>query len=283
MGKRIEGGYQAFSAGLEKRFGRSEVEHFKYIGASEGPGAAYMITNQIDTTTLPLESKCVCGHDIIVNCYLRHIPTEEIVVVGTKCVRQFLPTGLRRTCAQCNKVHRNCDVDLCCLCSKTCDTRFCKTKVSLRTEFCRLCAIDRATEIQEREDRRAEDERRTIAMDVLRRAAEATQRILHEEQAVAGAAHQEEQAAAVEKARRENEAETSAWVVLCDLREAEVAVYQAANQAKAAEEAAAYLVRRREFDQEQLAQKKRNRKRPRDQTGAGQPRITNFFGKSLSD
>lgn len=52
------------------------------------------------------EQKCLCGHEIKENCFIRHKPTDKIVVVGNCCIKRYIPAS-GRTCEVCGKGHKN--------------------------------------------------------------------------------------------------------------------------------------------------------------------------------
>jgi hypothetical protein len=53
-----------------------------------------------------VEKYCVCGHEIIHNCYIMN-KKKEILVIGSCCIKKFMPNKFKIQCEICNKPHLN--------------------------------------------------------------------------------------------------------------------------------------------------------------------------------
>ena len=58
-------------------------------------------------------STCLCGHDIIENCYI--YKDGQILVVGNRCKKRFMDKPYR-TCNNCGDEHKNRIINLCSKC-----------------------------------------------------------------------------------------------------------------------------------------------------------------------
>jgi len=107
-----------------------EIKEWKYCGGNKGRHANYFKIAVPNEQFPPKENKCVCGHDIIENCYITK--DNEILVLGNCCIKRFIPKS-GRTCEICGNSHRNRKHNICnnCLegkcfkCLKPTSYRFC--------------------------------------------------------------------------------------------------------------------------------------------------------------
>jgi len=75
-------------------------------------------------------SNCVCGHTIKDNRYITD--GERILILGSCCIKRFMPLGTARTCEVCNNRHRNrivnrcnhCRINVCDKCGEWCNERY---------------------------------------------------------------------------------------------------------------------------------------------------------------
>lgn len=116
---------QKFLEGLLRACGDADLANYEYYGGDTGSRLRYLelkLSERDDAElTIPRHAcHCACGHDIIENCYLRHKPSDRLVVVGSCCVKQFIPGGLARQCSTCGSAHRNRNRDLCNACWPKC-------------------------------------------------------------------------------------------------------------------------------------------------------------------
>jgi hypothetical protein len=68
----------------------------------------------------PLTNECVCGHAIVQNCFITD--GNQILILGSCCVKRFTITGTKQTCEKCKTPHKNRVVNRCNRCRlKYCD------------------------------------------------------------------------------------------------------------------------------------------------------------------
>jgi hypothetical protein len=110
-----------------------DMGDWKYCGGDTGRHLNYFILTCPNDDKPPHDNKCVCGHDIIENCYITD--GDNILVLGNCCIKRFLKKS-GRTCSLCEKPHRNqivdrcneCRVGLCDGCGKECDPSYKKCR-----------------------------------------------------------------------------------------------------------------------------------------------------------
>lgn len=110
--------YARFIRGIkEYNLTQEEIEDWKYVGGNRGSGLKYW-NLCTDNQELPEHhNKCICGHDIIENCYIESPDGEDILVLGNRCVKRFIRKS-SRTCEICEKPHRNRKINQCNECKK---------------------------------------------------------------------------------------------------------------------------------------------------------------------
>lgn len=66
--------------------------------------------------------KCVCSHEIVNNGYICNENWEwnSIIRIGSCCIKQFMPDGMRRTCETCGMIHQNRLINKCNICRYKC-------------------------------------------------------------------------------------------------------------------------------------------------------------------
>jgi hypothetical protein len=79
----------------------------------------------------PQRDKCVCGHNIKENCYLRK--GRKLLVLGNCCIKRFVPKNRScRTCENCGEPHKNrkvnrcndCREGVCDICGGNCNSNY---------------------------------------------------------------------------------------------------------------------------------------------------------------
>ena len=115
-------------AGLERFGGSRDASDYAYAGG-KGDVAAM---NKLRLTGLeapPIAMECMCGHSIVKQCYIQAKGKPEIglAVVGSCCIKRFIPTGLDLTCERCHDPHKNRKNNLCNMCRE-------EDKTQLETE-----------------------------------------------------------------------------------------------------------------------------------------------------
>ena len=108
------GVYAAFVDGLTKLGLTLDIleDDYVYIGGNRRSHANYYTLKCPDDDPPDDVSWCVCGHRIVENCYLRNPKTGDIIVLGSCCIKRYLPNA-GRTCGKCGVRHRNRKDDLC--------------------------------------------------------------------------------------------------------------------------------------------------------------------------
>jgi hypothetical protein len=87
---------------------------------------------------LPFKSlECVCGHYIEHNCYIRNKITKEFLILGSCCIKKFIPNKFARYCEVCNKQHKNTKDNKCNECRNI--KRCLDCKIVLRVAYHRYC------------------------------------------------------------------------------------------------------------------------------------------------
>ena len=63
----------------------------------------------------PIARECMCGHPIVKQCYIQAKGKPEIglAVVGSCCIKRFIPTGKDLICEKCNAPHQNRKNNMC--------------------------------------------------------------------------------------------------------------------------------------------------------------------------
>lgn len=82
-------------------------------------------------------NECVCGHEIINNCYICPKDESELLVIGSCCIMKFVPIKTR-SCKDCKASHKNRKVNLCNECRLLCiDCKITKNyKKDVKCEKC---------------------------------------------------------------------------------------------------------------------------------------------------
>lgn len=117
------------------------VSEYKYCGGDYENHKNYwelVKSSMPDDTPDPLhEDNCVCGQAIVRNAYIKN-DDHHVIVVGSCCIKQFMPNGLHRTCEVCGEEHRNRKVNRCNECRVgVCDD--CGGKCSEKYSVCYSC------------------------------------------------------------------------------------------------------------------------------------------------
>jgi hypothetical protein len=120
-----DNGQKRFKKGLLTEAGDDNLANFIYCGADDDYGAKceYFFKKNPTLKELPPHKEvCVCGHDIKKNFYIQHIPTKTNIVVGSCCIKRYLPDECQgKTCSECGAPHQNKLVDMCNECRPTCE------------------------------------------------------------------------------------------------------------------------------------------------------------------
>ena len=60
-------------------------------------------------------NNCICTHWIKTQCYIMHIKTKEIYIVGNCCIKRF---NIKKKCINCNGLHNRTKFNICAKCEK---------------------------------------------------------------------------------------------------------------------------------------------------------------------
>lgn len=134
-----------FQDGLFKNYNMTMndivVNGYKYCGGNKGRHLNYFRLFFSNDKPLPTRvHKCVCGHDIVENCYIINETRDKIIVLGNCCIKRFLSKDKSgRTCEVCGKPHKNrsvnqcndCRVSYCIECGEKC--------LKYNYKYCYLC------------------------------------------------------------------------------------------------------------------------------------------------
>jgi hypothetical protein len=102
-----------FYENLSKITGDRDPSHYCYAGGRTGSHRSYVKTQKIAEDSLPPPTdRCVCKHTIRENCFLKHKPTGQLIVVGNCCIKRYVPS-CGRTCEKCGNPHKNRKDNLC--------------------------------------------------------------------------------------------------------------------------------------------------------------------------
>lgn len=125
--------YKRFVEGLKKyNLTYAEVRNWTYCGGNMNEGIKYFKQCFENSQLLPYINKCICGHDIIENCYITNENKSIVLIVGNCCIKQFIETRKNKTCEICGDCHKNkivnrcssCRVGICDECNRRCNPSY---------------------------------------------------------------------------------------------------------------------------------------------------------------
>jgi hypothetical protein len=112
---------QKFLNGLKQyQMEFEDIKDWIYCGGNQGSYYEYFKICYPDTVA-PYDENCICGNSITVNCYIREnvdSPINDVLIVGSCCIRKFLPNGFTRFCENCNCEHKRIKHNICFECEK---------------------------------------------------------------------------------------------------------------------------------------------------------------------
>ena len=109
--------FTVFFDKLELFGGSRDAREYAYAGGT-GDNAA-LKKFQHTGLVAPLFTKvCMCGHSIKMQCYIQVRGKRELglAVVGSCCIKRFIPNGTNMTCEKCQAPHKNRKNNLCNMC-----------------------------------------------------------------------------------------------------------------------------------------------------------------------
>ena len=116
-----------FNTGLQKynlTYEQLIDECWTYYGGDYGSHIQYFTTlsslrnkqgqKKKPPLIIPNVNNCVCGTKILRKCYIKSPQNDDILVIGSCCIKRFLPKHKQnRTCQDCAKPHRSIKDNLC--------------------------------------------------------------------------------------------------------------------------------------------------------------------------
>jgi hypothetical protein len=140
--------YKRFIRGLEEynlTFEQIQYMGAEYCGGNKGRYKKYWnqywkekCPNQSVPDLPALSDSCVCGHHIVCQHYITFKEDGEdfIMVLGSECIKRFMPNGMKKSCNNCGKVHKNRKKNVCNDCQKICKCGKPKKKYSDKCNIC---------------------------------------------------------------------------------------------------------------------------------------------------
>jgi hypothetical protein len=169
---------ERFKKGLMNWYGftlEELTENYKYCGGDGGNKEKsshynYWVLQFGDKDFPYKEFECICGHDIVENCFMVDKTRKKFIHMGNCCIKRFMPENKSsRTCELCEEPHKNRKDNLCYDCRETYNRCvICKEYFEFddkKHEYCDEC-YDKKREIErqqiqrEREQRQREREER---------------------------------------------------------------------------------------------------------------------------
>lgn len=129
LSERFIRGLQSYNLSLDD----INTSGYRYCGGDKGRHLNYFTTIFKNKPFPPHKSFCVCGKDIIENCYIcdKSLNYDSIIVSGNCCIKKFIDNS-GRTCEVCQKPHQNRKDNKC----KDCRT---KAKIEANKGHCLKC------------------------------------------------------------------------------------------------------------------------------------------------
>jgi len=159
-----------FEEGLWRKYELrpKDLDDWQYAGGdynkNEKWHARFKDAFQINTEWPERENKCVCGVDIVFNCFISNRERTWIIPIGRCCINKFIGPN-RRRCEICHEPHRNRKRNMCKTCFKISKCKGCQEILGrdepYRAErMCRICKYEHDYSEFERE--RAEYEQKVL-------------------------------------------------------------------------------------------------------------------------
>jgi uncharacterized protein (DUF3820 family) len=84
------------------------LREWRYAGGNKGSHEKYYKLRYKNCTKPSHQTHCICGSEIVENCYLENILDQRIIAVGNCCIKRYIPEELAgRTCLNCGNSHKN--------------------------------------------------------------------------------------------------------------------------------------------------------------------------------
>lgn len=113
------------------------ADDWEWVGGDHGSFLRRWKLMKGDDVQPAHEHYCLCGQSIIYNCYIRSKRLGRIEVIGSCCVKLFMPNpeDRKKKCAVCRVPHNNLKTDLC----NDCATLCCPSAKILADRKCNSC------------------------------------------------------------------------------------------------------------------------------------------------
>ncbi len=118
---------------------------YRYAGGDDGSHWKYFRLLFGSKHEFPThKDNCVCGHEIRYNCYITYDGFDEIMVLGSCCIKRFMPKETAgRTCSNCKKPHKNSKDNYCHECRELLPKcRTCEKTVQSDKIYCSECEVN---------------------------------------------------------------------------------------------------------------------------------------------
>ena len=162
---------ERFKKGLMNWYGftlEELTENYKYCGGDGGNKEKsshynYWVLQFGDKDFPYKEFECICGHDIVENCFMVDKTRKKFIHMGNCCIKRFMPENKSsRTCELCEEPHKNRKDNLCHDCRETYNRCvICKEYFEFddkKHEYCDEC-YDKKREIERQQIQREHEQR----------------------------------------------------------------------------------------------------------------------------
>ena len=116
----------------------NKIYEWSYAGGNYESLENYFLVlhNSIGFQRPKHKHKCICGNPIEKQAYIRK--NLEGLVIGSCCIKKFIPTGMSRTCEKCKRIHQNRKDNLCNSC-RNCVKKCIQCKEILTNDKFKMC------------------------------------------------------------------------------------------------------------------------------------------------
>ena len=149
---------ERFNKGLSDLANSDDYDDYIYIGNDKYGSGKDMYRDYFPNETNLPKGECVCGHTLKHHYYIMNRHNKEVLIVGSGCVKKFLPIENRKPhCAKCEETHngkRGLCSECCPRCPKCsgylqgfdgicCEVPYiiCRTCYMIKNPGCRLCHV----------------------------------------------------------------------------------------------------------------------------------------------
>ena len=131
-----------FQSGLMANYGMTlqDLNSWSYCGGDRGAHLKYFMLCNTGAMlqTPPHMDSCVCGHDIVHNCFIKNEDNTRMLVLGNCCIKKFMRQS-GRTCEVCGMSHRNSSVNRCNGCRLRPQCNSCGCSIARNNRRCYPC------------------------------------------------------------------------------------------------------------------------------------------------